>query len=354
MVKQEKYNNASNTNQWVDVFKFIFCICIIALHAAHIPQPAGYWIEKLLFRMAVPFFFVVSGFFLSNSSRERGVHGAAKRYCFRLLKILAVYTVVWVLQFLVDCIIFKYSLVETLDELIRRILFSPKNGLWFIQACIIGAILLIPFLRKNCVSLAIPIGVVLYGFALICNNYYFLIENNAVRLIIDRYMSLCFGPHNGVFVGFLFLGLGIFVEKHKKISLFINGILLGLSYVVYAIEIVIVRRYATTVDDGAFYLMQVAVAPLLLSLLVSLPGCFDSAHTILMRRLSTGMYLLHLPLIWCYHRFRDYCLPHIPVLAKSQGVLMICNVRFVLVLLTSWGICMFAYRNTKILKRFLS
>lgn len=346
-------NKSKRTYQWVDVFKFVFCICIIVMHTT-VPLPGRYWIEKLVFRLGVPFFFAASGFFLSKSCAERGVGTAVKRYCLRLLELLGVFSVVWILQFWVDCAISKTSMIDVLGKTVQHILFYPMNALWFIQASIVGALLLIPFYKRGSISAAVLLGIVLYAFALLCNNYYFLSEGTALRPIVDGYFKWFLAPHNGVFVGFLYLALGAFTERNlQKLTMGTTWILLGICYALYAAEVVLVHRHATFTDDGAFYVMQIAVVPLLLSVLTRLPEGPDSGRTILFRRLSTGMYLLHLPLLWCYHRFCSYCLPLIPVLKRGEGLLMNGYVKCAVIVVVSWAICLFAYRHTKTIKRFL-
>ncbi len=350
---QHRLRQERRTYQWVDVVKFVFCVCVIVMHS-NVRLPGVYWIEKLLFRLAVPFFFAASGFFLSNSCRVRGTGVAVKRYCLRLLQLLAFFSVVWILQFWIDCAISKTGLADTLVQTIQHILFYPNNALWYIQASIVGALLLIPFLQRDRISAAIPVGLVFYTFALLCNNYYFLIENTAIRPAIDWYFKVFLAPHNGVFIGILYLALGAFTERHtQKIPQRLIWILLAASYLVYTAEVLLVQRFASFTDDGAFYVTQIVLVPLLLALLIRLPGNLNPDRTVQLRHLSTGMYLLHLPLVWCYHRFCSYCLPLIPVLKRGQGILMNGYVKCTVILLLSWAICMIAYRHTKTLKKYL-
>ena len=353
MKEQELGNSSVRTYQWVDVFKLFFCICIIAMHS-NILFPGSYWTERLLFRLGVPFFFVASGYFLSKSCQNRGINFAVKRYCFRLLELLAAFSVIWIVQFWIDCAISKIGVANTLVQTLQRVLFLPNNALWYIQASIVGVLLLVPFIKRGGIYAAVLTGLVLYGFALLCNNYYFVVQNSPLRFVIDGYKKICFGPENGVFVGFVYLALGFFTERklsHQPIARLC--LLLGISCALYIAEVVLLRRYAAECNDGAFYVMQLAVAPLLLSVLVQLHARFESRRSVQMRRLSTGMYLIHLPLMWCYHRFCDYLLPRIPVLKHGAGILWNGYVKFFIILLASWAICTLAYRHTKTIKRFL-
>lgn len=48
----------------VDVLKFIFAIFVVCLHVPLTNPAIEAWFEPLFFRLAVPYFFVASGFFL--------------------------------------------------------------------------------------------------------------------------------------------------------------------------------------------------------------------------------------------------------------------------------------------------
>ena len=51
------------------------------------------------------------------------------------------------------------------------------------------------------------------------------------------------------------------------------------------------------------------------------------------------------PIMWCYNRFADYVLPHIPVLRRASGLVYFSFTKFVVVLLLSMTICLLAYRR---------
>ena len=87
------------------------------------------------------------------------------------------------------------------------------------------------------------------------------------------------------------------------------------------------------------------MAPLLLAAAIPLPTRITNETATLLRNLSTGMYLLHTPIMWCYNRFADYVLPHIPVLRRASGLVYFSFTKFVVVLLLSMTICLLAYRR---------
>lgn len=61
--KKEKYD-------FLDVCKFVACICIVCIHTAAFSDLIGggyyYYLQSGVFRLAVPFFFIASGFFFGK------------------------------------------------------------------------------------------------------------------------------------------------------------------------------------------------------------------------------------------------------------------------------------------------
>lgn len=65
--------NKRNYN-FIDILKFFFMLCVIALHC-HIELVfgrAGWYVLHCIFRLAVPFFFVASGFFFMSKLEKSG------------------------------------------------------------------------------------------------------------------------------------------------------------------------------------------------------------------------------------------------------------------------------------------
>ena len=356
MAEQKAQNEIKPQYQWVDIPKFFFCVCIIAMHTP-LALPGRLWVKKIIFRLGVPFFFAASGFFLSKSCKSRGVGAGIKRYCLRLFQLLWVFSIVWIIQYAVDGLFIRETGIgRTVLEILQRILFEPQGALWYIQASLIGALMLIPFLKRNQIRAAVVLGIILYVFAEMCNNYYFMIEGTSLQPIVDSYLKICMTSNNGVLVGFLFLALGVCVERFRLYERAgLVRVLFVISMAAYIAEIALIRPMQTETGDGAFYFSQILAAPLLLAAAIPLPPLITNERATLLRNLSTGMYLLHIPIMWCYNRFADYILPHIPVLRDASGLVYFSYTKFAAVLLLSMGICLLAYRRpqsfmSKILK----
>ncbi|MDD7771972.1 MAG: acyltransferase [Firmicutes bacterium] len=329
-----------HTYKGIDCAKLFFCLCIIAVHTGLtkniLPTTLTYMLEKGVFRMAVPYFFVVSGFFLGKKLKGcDNPKRVVKKYVRRLLFPLLCFSAINIPQSVITLYMGGSTVTDALIKQVQFIIFYPRGALWYIQASIIGALLLLPFLKRKRLNIALALGTLGYMFALLCNNYYFVTEGTFLRTVVDTYMSVCLTARNGVFVGFLLLGIGI-----KLSELQANGrlnwsaskwiLLLLTAYVAYLAEIILVHRAGQALDDGALYITHIVLIPLLFICTLNWQPRVTEERSMSMRRYSTGMYLLHRPVLWCVSMLK----------ATPQQ-------DFLLTVFICFGICNLVYRWKK-------
>lgn len=199
----------------VDLMKFIFCLCVIGIHtgiAECIPE-ASYFIDKLIFRLAVPYFFVASGFFLGRKmigcSGAKEMMMVTKKYVFRLVKPYIVFEVINLVQAFLLMLRAGTSYANSVKQLVNHLLFAPYGALWYVWASLVAIILLYPFLVKKRINLALILGGVLYSWALFCNSYFFVAGELGLQNVVNKYMEVFLTARNGVFTGLFFMALGI-------------------------------------------------------------------------------------------------------------------------------------------------
>lgn len=282
----------------IDLLKLSFALCILALHRnALYGLRVGPDLERLLFRPAVPFFFAASGFFLRRKCLKAGSPGTATRmYVHRLLTPLMVFGSLNTLLAVREMLRAGLTTGAILEDVLRHLLFSPYGALWYLLASIVGAVLLLPFLRRNRLNAALLLGALLYAVALLLNSYWFLVEGlPRVSAIIGWYMRTFISARNGVFVGFFFLGLGmkcwdIHAARAPKFRSLCP--LLVLACALYAAEVLALRTRAY-LDDGALFITHILLIPSLLLTAAACPLKLPERWSVLARNLSTGIYLLH-------------------------------------------------------------
>lgn len=322
------------TYSTIDITKFFFCLCIIALHTnflSFLPTFEHYFIEKNLFRLAVPFFFITSGYFLASKwYKSDDGYQTIQRYCKRLMLPLFAFSIVYISQYAIYSFFFNgKNIMHIALVLARNIIFYPMGALWFVQACIVGAILLYPFLKRNKLTLAITCGIILYGVGQLFNSYSFIMGEWEERDIVLLY---CKSLRNGFTMGLLWLALGFkcYQINKKELSKSILVSILVIGIILQVIETTAIY-YVTgnhLADDGSLFLSQLIVVPAILLLLLQTKMEINDNISIRLRNLSTGMYFLHTPLRFMYNFF------------ISNDVIL-----FFIVFISAYSICIFSYKT---------
>lgn len=336
----------------VNIAKLILALAIVAMHSA--------WISDhtlpmtLVCRLGVPYFFVASGFFLQRKCAAKGSGAAVKAYIGRLLLPYAVFSAVWILQLLIDDVVGRTGLRESVIKLLQYIVFYPRGALWYVWASILGALMLLPFLKRKKLLLALPLGVVLFAVGLLANNYYFLAAGSAgLKSVVDGYLRICLVSNNAVFVGFVFLLIGMLMSEYydkitEKIGVISGLVILILSCILLLCEESFIESRANGVGDGAFYLSQLAYVPAVFYLTTRTPCPHLSRDlTITAKNLSTGIYFLHVPILWIIHRSARYLLPQIHGLDRIAPLFDHPSVCFFGCVLLCLLVCLLAYRRPK-------
>ena len=296
-----EYGTEKDSYELLDLFKFIGCIMIVAIHTNLLdsfPEKINWYGTHLVLRFAVPFFFITSGFLYGNKllKRNSNLKELNKKYLKRLLILL----LFWLLIGLVPELYTKYegSIFVRLFSMLKKIIFYPYGALWYIYALLIAIPLLSFFYKKKKYLLPIVIGSFLYGFALLCNSYYFLAEKNyLLKNIIDTYMSIFISGRNGIFVGILFVSIGVYISKlikEKKINNWLTIYLLNiLSFLILILEVCFVHG-KSVLDDHSLFI----ITPLLSATIVLLLIKFSRHKQYKkLRNISIGVYLTHRPIL---------------------------------------------------------
>lgn len=277
----------------IDIFKLIFAIGIVAIHC-NIFDNNGMisWLTLHgIFRLGVPFFFCVSGFLLYekllNTEND-------KEYIKKYIKRLFIPLIFWLI-INIPIKLFEYKsngILLIVIKLFRLLIFYPWGAMWYVLALIVSILLVYPLYKRDKLKLAVIIGSILYIFALLCNNYYFIIENTFVQKIVDIYLFITTSARNGIFEGFYFVSVGIYINKmiyDKKINNKTNLIVLIFSYILLILEIILIKNYNHK-DDHSLFVMYIILIP---SLIVFLQKYSLKMNTKILRNYSSGIYFCH-------------------------------------------------------------
>lgn len=331
----------------MDILKFVFCIFVIGIHCEIFTenQILRYWVEKGLFRLAVPYFMLSSGFLLARKIDENlgDVKKSMVQFSKRLLEMLVIFEPL--------AIVFQGTLLKINQEsgtrillkTIRSVIFYPPGALWYIQAILVGAWILYSLQIKGIHSKIIGfISASLFLFALLCNSYYFVIEDTPIATIVELYLRVAASARNGIFYGLFMMWLGKQAYRfYRKARIDSVKLLIGVlfCYGLYLIEIGVLRGRKME-DDGSIFFMMIPTCFLLLLLSTNLKT--SKRKTVVFRNLSTGMYLLHRQVLYV-----------LTIICNLTSFFFTYEVQFILVTLLSMLICLVSYRKAPRLSRIL-
>ncbi len=158
---------------------------------------------QVVARIAVPFYFMATGFFLDFDQKAR-----VKAWLINILKL----TLLWSLIYLP----FRLQAYFTgqANILMDILHLGVHVHLWYLPASIF-AVLLLGFLLKHIkLRTILLIGFILYFIGLFGDAYYGFSSFLGIEQLVDDYLYIFETTRNGLFFGFFFVSLGYSFKNH--------------------------------------------------------------------------------------------------------------------------------------------
>lgn len=290
---------------WLDRFRLIAAFLVIAIHTSPLTSfsvNADFFLTRVLARVAVPFFFMVTGHFtlsalfvsghtghLCPPHLPKASAGRAVKRC--LLKLCLLYAAA-VLLYLPLGIYAGHYRGLSIPGGLRMLLFDGSfYHLWYFPACILG-VLLVSLLSRFCsLRTATVISSLLYVIGLLGDSYFGLAAK--VPFLNAAYGSmfhLFSYTRNGLFLAPLFLLLGIWAGKFPGLTGPLPcAVPLTVSFGAMTAEAFLLRFFSLQRHDS-MYVFLVPVMFFLYRLLLSLPGTVSQKR---LRSAAMWIYILH-------------------------------------------------------------
>ncbi len=157
----------TNRNSSVDVFRLLAALCVVILHVSFesVPRDLATGL-RLMSRWAIPFFFMVSGYFLAERYARTGSANIQAKTD-RLLWLFLVWVVLYA-----PFVVWHHDL-ETLFKLTTApafIYFGFYSHLWYLPSLFFGS-LFVTFCMRHAKPLLPVISIISIGMALISGAY---------------------------------------------------------------------------------------------------------------------------------------------------------------------------------------
>lgn len=273
----------------IDYFRFIAALLIIAIHTsplAPFSEIGDFILTRIVARLAVPFFFMTSGFFLISryTYDNRRLKKFLKRTAFIYAAAILIYLPVNIYN---D----YFSMDQLLPNMIKDLVFDgTMYHLWYLSASILGAVIAWHLVKKAGYPKALIVTGMLYLVGIFGDSYYGVLENAAgFNSFYQLIFQISDHTRNGIFFAPVFFVLGGCIADckcrlsfGKSICVFIGSFLLMLA------EGMLLHHYKLQRHDSMYVFLLPAVFGLFFMLLQ-----FRGKRRAGLRNISLIVYVIH-------------------------------------------------------------
>ena len=303
-------NNFKSTYPAVDYVKFLCAVLIVGNHTN--PFIFNFWLDKgfgLVTRLALPYFFIASSYFLFRKMDfDNPGNFNVRPYIIRLLLVYGIWSLAYLPIKVYSWINVGIGINEIFVEYIKDILFlGTYKHLWFMPALILGIIAVYTALKYCKINEIFAVSIVMMFLLTMFTTYLPVVEkifdwnqssiiNTALRGIESFNIGVTTN-RMGFLYGFPYIALGaLFAFQRKKITVNSRIEKWILFFVVSMIGLAIEGLIATYVVGSRstiIWLTQVpATASLFVISLIS-KKFIESTLSILLRKISILIYFSH-------------------------------------------------------------
>ena len=250
----------------IDCTKVLMAILVVAIHTL---QPyvmtwpvlfADFF--NILMRVAVPFFFTVSGFLLCNKLRMKDYPEKLyymQGWLFRIVRLYLVWTLIYLPYAIIGFYKDDLGFIKSAAVYVRNVIFVGENylswPLWYLLAMLVAGLiyyLILKLRSKYFVSILVILAVSLVGIGAMIDSG--LIGNS-------WYITLFKSTRNGFFQGFPYMTIGFIISSvgysHNKcllISLLFIGVISQLSGVTVGSFITIYALFSIILSTNFYFI----------------------------------------------------------------------------------------------------
>lgn len=279
----------------IDRFRIIAALLVAAIHTsplASFGDGADFFLTRVLARVAVPFFFMVTGQFVAAEFLYgKNIQVQKEKLRTYLRKIVLLYGISILIYLPLGFYAGHYKGLNAGTAVKMFVFDGTFYHLWYFPACMMGIVLVYVMSRFLDIKGIVGAAAVLYGLGLLGDSYFGLIRD--VPIISDLYnfsFRICSYTRNGIFFAPLFLVLGTVVGR-KRISDRESYICYGglaVSFLMMTGEAFLLRHLEFQRHDS----MYIGLVPTMVFLYEILIHRRKKSSKVL-RSLSMWIYILH-------------------------------------------------------------
>lgn len=283
----------------IDWLRLAAAILVIAIHTsplADFSETGDFILTRVLARIAVPFFFMTSGYFLLSR-----YHDSDRKFRHFLKKTGWIYGASILLYLPLNFRNGYFSQSQLLPELLKDLIFDgTMYHLWYLPASMLGMLIAWKLVEKLDFSKGLVMALLLYLVGLFGDSYYVVVEKlPLLKAFYDRLFELFDYTRNGLFFAPVFLMLGGFIaDERRKLSSVEAGVGFLISLGLLLAEALILHRHGFQRHDSMYVFLLPAMY-----FLFHLVLLWKGRRIPLLRPASLVVYLIHPLVIAAVWRF---------------------------------------------------
>lgn len=283
----------------IDWLRLAAAILVIAIHTsplADFSETGDFILTRVLARIAVPFFFMTSGYFLLSR-----YHDSDRKLRHFLKKTGWIYGASILLYLPLNFRNGYFSQSQLLPELLKDLIFDgTMYHLWYLPASMLGMLIAWKLVEKLDFSKGLVTALLLYLVGLFGDSYYVVVEKlPLLKAFYDRLFELFDYTRNGLFFAPVFLMLGGFIaDERRKLSSVEAGVGFLISLGLLLAEALILHRHGFQRHDSMYVFLLPAMY-----FLFHLVLLWKGRRIPLLRPASLVVYLIHPLVIAAVWRF---------------------------------------------------
>lgn len=333
-------NNENKSYSGLDYFRLIAALLIVAIHTSPLAshsETGDFILTRVIARVAVPFFFMTSGFFLIS----RYTYDNKKLGTF-VKKTALLYGTAILIYLPVNLYTGYFKMDNLLPNMIKDLVFDGTlYHLWYLPASIMGAAVSWVLVKKLDYPKALTVASVLYLIGLFGDSYYGISEKvSCLSSFYDSMFQVSDHTRNGIFFApIFFLMGGLIAEGRCKITFgkSVWGVII--SFLLMLGEALVLHHFQLHRHDS-MYLFLLPCTCFLFQVILY----FKGKRHVSLRTISLLVYLIH-PMMILVIRMAAKLL-YLQNLLIENSILhyfavCVSSILFSVVITTLWNRCKF-------------
>ena len=286
----------------IDLFKFFCAFLIIVLHTSPFSSYSNiltFGIRNIITIIAVPFFFISSGFMvfkkLETFEIQNEKNAYMKKHIKRIIIMYLFWSAVYFVFILLDWIFNGFSIYALLEYIKDFVFEGSLATIWFLPALIVATLIVFFLRQKYSYKTIFLVSLPFYVFALLGSSYYGITEKLPILSnVFTLYYSFFDTIKNGLCFGFIYVSLGALIAYYENricISKSKTLILIFIFFVLVAIEQIGLRCLNLSIKGIDTIIMLVPLSFLIFIFILKMNCKGDDKIYLLFRKYSMLMFL---------------------------------------------------------------